>query len=172
MTETATEKHFGKLLKEVREQKGIAAADVADAIKISRTCLEALENGAWDELPPDVFVRGFVKSYARLVGVAESEPLLLFDQELAARRRSEDEAYAMPAGASADLLSMDPLPPETDVARRPVGLALFVVVLLVISIVALSYLLKQPPPPGEGLSFAPAAETLPNGPAPGFVLFS
>lgn len=156
MTDTATEKHFGTLLKESRERKSISAAEVADAIKISKSCLDALERAAWDELPPEIFVRGFVKSYARVVGVSEHEPINLLDQELAVRRRSEDETLAVPAGASSDLFPIDGMPPETDVARRPVGLALFVVVLLVISIVALSYLLQQPPPPGEGLSLAPA----------------
>jgi len=158
MTQMATEKHFGTLLREARERKPMTAAEVADSIKISQSCLKSLEEGVWSELPPDIFVRGFVKSYARIVGLPESEPLNLLDRELAARRQSEVEAYAQPSGVSHDLLPIDGLPPETDVARRPVGMALFVVVVLVLSIVALSYLLQQPPPPGEGLSLAPAAD--------------
>ncbi len=158
MTQMVTEKHFGTLLREARECKRMSVAEVADTIKISQCCLKSLEEGAWGELPPDIFVRGFVKSYARIVGLPESEPLNLLDQELAARRRSEVEAFVVPAGASHDLLPVDGMPPEPDIARRPVGLALFVVVVLVISIVALTYLLQQPPPPGEGLSRAPAPQ--------------
>ena len=158
MTQKVMEKRFGKLLREARERKPMSAAEVADSIKISQTCLNSLEEGVWSELPPDVFVRGFVKSYARLVGIPEAEPLGLLDQEVASRRQSEGEVFPLQPGATHNLLPIDGLPAETDVARRPVGLALFVVVVLVISIVALSYLLQQPPPPGEGLSLAPASE--------------
>ena len=153
MTEPATEKHFGTLLREARERRHMSLAEVSEAIKVSQTCVAALEQAAWSDLPPEVFVRGFVRSFARAVGLPESGPLGLLDAQLSARRRKEDDMAVLVTGATHELLPVDAPPAEPDVARKPVGLAIFVVVVLVISIVALSYLLQQPPPPGEGLSF-------------------
>jgi len=152
MTELATEKHFGTLLREARERKRMTLAEVASSIKVSQTCVRAIEEAAWSELPPEVFVRGFVRSFARVVGLPEAEPLGLLDAQLSDRRRKEDDMALVVSGATHELLPVDSPLAETDVDRKPVGLAIFVVVVLVISIVALSYLLKQPPPPGEGLS--------------------
>lgn len=152
MTDFGTDKNFGTLLREAREKKEIPLAWVAERIKVSQSCLKALELGCWEELPPEIFVRGFVRSYARAIGVSEREPLNLLDSELASRRRKEDDLAVVVTGATHELLPVDGPPAEPDIARKPVGLAIFVVVVLVISIVALSYLLQQPPPPGEGLS--------------------
>lgn len=152
MTELATEKHFGTLLREARERKRMTLAEVASTIKVSQTCVLAIEEAAWSELPPEVFVRGFVRSFARVVGIPEAEPLGLLDSQLSDRRRKEDDMALVVSGATHELLPVDAPPAEPDIARKPVGLAIFVVVVLVISIVALSYLLQQPPPPGEGLS--------------------
>ncbi|MDX2022196.1 MAG: helix-turn-helix transcriptional regulator [Deltaproteobacteria bacterium] len=152
MTELGTDKHFGTLLREARERKEISLASVSESIKVSQSCLQALERACWSELPPEIFVRGFVRSYARAIGVPEAEPLGLLDAELASRRRIEDDLAVVVTGATHELLPVDGPPAEPEIARKPVGLAIFVVVVLVISIVALSYLLQQPPPPGEGLS--------------------
>lgn len=152
MTEPGTDKHFGTVLREARERKDISLAVVSESIKVSQSCLKALEQACWSELPPEIFVRGFVRSYARAIGVPEAEPLGLLDAELAGRRRKEDDLAVVVTGATHELLPVDAPPQEPDIARKPVGLAIFVVVVLVISIVALSYLLQQPPPPGEGLS--------------------
>lgn len=157
MVRTGDERHFGAFLREARERQKISAAEVAESIKISQSCLAALERAAWDELPPEIFVRGFVKTYARILGVNEGEPLNLLDREVSARRRSDDELQVpVVSGATHELLPVDAPPVDPDIARRPVGLALFVVIVLVISIVALSYLLHQPAPPGEGLSWGPS----------------
>ena len=152
MTEPGTDRHFGTVLREARERQDISLAVVSESIKVSQSCLKALEQACWSELPPEIFVRGFVRSYARAIGVSEAEPLGLLDAELASRRRKEDDLAVVITGATHELLPVDAPPPEPDIARKPVGLAIFVVVVLVISIVALSYLLQQPPPPGEGLS--------------------
>jgi hypothetical protein len=49
--------------------------DVAKVTKIQPRILERLEAGKLDGLPPEVFVRGFVRSFARCVGLDEREAL-------------------------------------------------------------------------------------------------
>ena len=58
-----------------RSQRGMSLEDVAKVTKIQPRILERLEAGRPDGLPADVFVRGFVRSFARCVGLDEEEAL-------------------------------------------------------------------------------------------------
>lgn len=60
---------FGDRLRREREMRGITLEDISESTKISRRRLEALENEEFDLLPGGVFNRGFVRSYARHVGL-------------------------------------------------------------------------------------------------------
>src|SRR6476620_948289 len=58
-----------------RAQKGMSLESVAKVTKIQPRILERLEAGKLDGLPAEVFVRGFIRSFARCVGLDESEAL-------------------------------------------------------------------------------------------------
>ena len=58
-----------------RVQRGMSVDDVAKVTKIQARILERLEGGKPEGLPADVFVRGFVRSFARCVGLEEAEAL-------------------------------------------------------------------------------------------------
>ncbi len=60
---------FGARLREGREATGLAVAEVAAKLKLTSRQVEALEVEDLSHLPSPVFVRGFVRNYARLVGV-------------------------------------------------------------------------------------------------------
>ena len=148
--------HFGTFLKRARESREIGLADVAQKTKVARSMLELIERGQLGDLPSGVYVRGFIRSFARAVGTDETEPLLLFERALEARSRAEKAREvtpvtepAWPAGASHE--------EEAPVPRRGLGLAVFVIILLLIATITLSLLLRRPPPTGEGLSLAPPA---------------
>jgi cytoskeleton protein RodZ len=66
----------GKLLKEARISQGLSVADVAGRIKFAPRQVEALEADDFEHLPELAFVRGFVRSYARLLHIDE---LVLLD---------------------------------------------------------------------------------------------
>ena len=65
---------FGEKLKHAREALGLTAADVAAKLKLAERQIEALEAEDLSQLPGEVFTRGFVRNYARLV---EIDPELL-----------------------------------------------------------------------------------------------
>lgn len=69
----------GKRLKIAREAKGIDLAHAAEQLHLSRAMINALEAEAYEKLPARVFVRGYYKNYARLVGVSEETILQEFD---------------------------------------------------------------------------------------------
>lgn len=63
----APEQRPGRLLAEARAQKNLSVAEVAQQLKLSAGQVEALEADAYERLPGPVFVRGFVRNYARLL---------------------------------------------------------------------------------------------------------
>jgi cytoskeletal protein RodZ len=163
--------NFGSVLREARERRCISLADVANKTKLSRSSLQMLEAGRLDDLPPEIFVRGFIRSYAQSVGLREAEPLGLFEQELDARRRAEQALLTTPMVQPAN--DTVPAPADEDSPRRGIGLAVFVIIVLLIATITLSLFLRQPPHSGEGLSLEGAprassgwldARSLPHGP--------
>ncbi|MEZ4366937.1 MAG: helix-turn-helix domain-containing protein [Kofleriaceae bacterium] len=62
-------------LRDARLDRGLTLADVAAVTKIPSRTLDLLEAGRFEDLPADVFVRGFVRNYARCVGLPEDEAL-------------------------------------------------------------------------------------------------
>jgi cytoskeleton protein RodZ len=64
---------FGEELRREREIRGISLKEISDATKISKRFLEALERNDHKTLPAPVFTRGFVREYARYVGLNAEE---------------------------------------------------------------------------------------------------
>jgi cytoskeletal protein RodZ len=114
--------------------------------------LHHIEAGALGEdLPARVYVRGFIRAYARLLRLPEDQPLRLFDDALCALRRAAEVAAATPVVRVAGKAA--PSAEEIEPGARPaIGLAAFVVIVLVIATITLSLFLRQPPQSGEGLS--------------------
>jgi cytoskeleton protein RodZ len=57
----------GRVLSDARAAKGLAVAEVAAQLRLSASQVIALEADDYDRLPGPVFVRGFVRNYARLL---------------------------------------------------------------------------------------------------------
>ena len=66
---------IGAALARAREERGLSISDVAQQLKFAPRQLEALEQDRFEHLPGGTFVRGMVRSYARLLKI-EPEPLL------------------------------------------------------------------------------------------------
>src|SRR4051812_325633 len=62
---------LGSYLRREREQRQISLAELAQTTRIPIRILEQLESDDHARLPADVFVRGFLRSYARVLGVDE-----------------------------------------------------------------------------------------------------
>jgi len=81
MAETGSLGSPGQTLREAREARGMSVAEVAQELKISRQAVERLEQGQYDSLPGDTFARGYIRSYARLMGMDPARLALAFDRE-------------------------------------------------------------------------------------------
>jgi cytoskeletal protein RodZ len=83
---------FGDKLRKQREQRGIALDAISNTTKISVRMLRALEEEHFDRLPGGVFNKGFVRAYARHVGLDEEEAIADY---LAALRESQVQEQAI-----------------------------------------------------------------------------
>jgi cytoskeletal protein RodZ len=66
---------LGEKLRQAREERGVSIAEVAEQTRISPHYIELIEQDDYRTLPGGIFNKGFVKSYAKYVGVDESEAL-------------------------------------------------------------------------------------------------
>lgn len=60
-------------LREARQAQNLTTADVARRLKLSVWQVEALESGQYQQLPGPIFVRGFIRNYARLLKLDADE---------------------------------------------------------------------------------------------------
>lgn len=66
---------LGEKLRQAREDRGVSISEVAEQTRISPHYIECIENDDYGPLPGGIFNKGFVKSYAKFVGVDEQEAL-------------------------------------------------------------------------------------------------
>lgn len=64
---------FGEWLRRQREMREISIRDIAERTKISLRYLEAMEADRFDLLPAPIFAKGFLREYARYVGLSPDE---------------------------------------------------------------------------------------------------
>ena len=69
------ERTLGTALAAERERQGLSRVEVAQRLHMSPMQIEALERGDYAHLPKGTFLRGFVRNYAKVLGVAP-DPLL------------------------------------------------------------------------------------------------
>lgn len=74
-------KTMGSGLKTARESKGLSLKDVNEQTRISVTILDAIENGKFHLLPPGVYARNFIRTYADFLGVDSQKILEHFKKE-------------------------------------------------------------------------------------------
>jgi cytoskeletal protein RodZ len=116
----------GQLLRRQRESKQMSVEEVSRATRVPMSSVELIESDQFDELPGEVFVRGFLKSYARAVGLSGEEVLARYT-------------------ASRRVAWVTPLPimsPTRPARGRRFGVAIAFVLLLILFTLALSIVLK------------------------------
>jgi cytoskeletal protein RodZ len=117
----------GTYLRRCREDKRMSVEEVSRATRVPASSVDRIEADRFDELPGEVFVRGFLKSYARAVGLQPDDVLARYT-------------------ASRRVAWVTPLPISNPIARpargRRFGVAIAFVLLLILFTLALSIVLK------------------------------
>jgi cytoskeletal protein RodZ len=132
----------GQYLRRSREAKQMSIEEIARSTRVPMSSVERIESDQFDELPGEVFVRGFLKSYARSLGLS-------CDDVLARYTASRRVAWVTPL----------PISSPTKPARgRRYGVAIAFVLLLILFTLALSIVLK---PRGDDMPQELSARSVP-----------
>lgn len=149
---------IGQILRGAREAQGITLESVAERLRLMHRQVEAMETDDFDSLGQPVFARGFVRNYARLLGLA---PEALLERMVGAPADPAEVNHVEP-------------PPQRSWLISPWFILLLLGVLVVVAVPVALYLwlnsevddsANSPPPltqsypaPVEAPALAPAAE--------------
>src|SRR3954454_8877511 len=117
---------IGRYLKRTREARAMSVEEMARATRIPVVSIERIEGDHFDDLPGEVFVRGFLKAYARAVSLS-------VDEVLARYTASRRVAWVTPLPISA---------PQRRSQGKRFGVAIAFVLLLILFTLALSIVLR------------------------------
>lgn len=92
----------GEYLKRERELRGTSLTAVYEAIRVPKKYLNALEADEYDALPHPTFVKGFIKSYCRHLGIDETEAVLKYEMYIRERAEKTAETRRREAPAKKD----------------------------------------------------------------------
>jgi len=127
--ETPLNETVGTFLKRSRESRLMSLAEVSRVTRIPLHTLESIERDRFDDLPGEVFVRGFLKAYAKAIGVVP--------QDAVARYASSRRVHTV-----TPLPVASPVQATSEGQGRRFGVAIAFVLLLILFTLALSIVLK------------------------------
>ncbi len=81
---------FGDKFRKAREKKGISFDDASNVTKIGTRMLQAIEEENFERLPGGVFNKGFIRAYAKHLGLNEEDAITAY---LACVQKAEADAY-------------------------------------------------------------------------------
>ncbi len=92
---------FGHYLKAVRLEKGISLEDVSKETKIRTDNLLLIEKEECDKLPAEIFIKGFLRAYAKAIGADGDEAVRRYMSSLRAFQGSADLHIDLPGSGRA-----------------------------------------------------------------------
>ncbi|HEX3578160.1 MAG TPA: RodZ domain-containing protein, partial [Thermoanaerobaculia bacterium] len=132
---------FGEELRREREIRGISQKEIADATKISKRFLDAIERNDHKTLPAPVFTRGFVREYARYLGLNADEMVNRYNFAAVGDDRIEQSPHL-------DRLTTPQAPPPLRKKAQPKGIPppyarvdrnVYILIIVVIALAGVSY---------------------------------
>jgi len=69
----------GEYLKREREQRGVSLDDIFNATKVPLKHLRALEADNFDSMPHPTFIKGYIRSYCKVLGLDENDAVLRYE---------------------------------------------------------------------------------------------
>ncbi|HYM62082.1 MAG TPA: RodZ domain-containing protein [Thermoanaerobaculia bacterium] len=134
---------FGEELRREREIRGISLKEISDSTKISRRFLEAIERNDHKTLPAPVFTRGFVREYARHLGLNAEEIVGRYNAAIAGDERDKPphiEQLAPPLPPTRDKIKIERgIPP----AYARVDRNVYILVIIVAALVGVTWWASQ-----------------------------
>ena len=164
---------FGDRLKKEREQRGITLDDISLTTKIGTRLLRALEEEKFEQLPGGIFNKGFVRAYARHVGLDEDQTVADYMTAVGAGQpKPQEEQQSFPIQVPQERKAPPPVPDRRarparlaggreTAAEIPWGILAVVLLTIAIALASWSYLHRPVEPEKSRVTPAPATETAP-----------
>jgi cytoskeletal protein RodZ len=144
----------GEIFKQRREALGLDLREISNTLRIKYAYLKALEDGDMESLPPEVYVKGYIHEYAKVLNI-DPDPVISSYMHLISQ---PEPAQGRPSGET------------TQSKKRKTGY-LLIPALLILAVIFVTYLqqpstkktTESPVPAGETKKEAtPAAESIPH----------
>jgi cytoskeleton protein RodZ len=122
----------GQQLKRAREQKGLSVSAVADAQHLRPAVIHAIEDGDYEQIDSELFLKGYVRTYAKQVDLDPDAVIATLDKELEPLRQQRAQA--------------EELNPLVDIERRRrqkrrvAKLLFFILIIAIVGFVGLRFL--------------------------------
>ncbi|HEY5000087.1 MAG TPA: RodZ domain-containing protein [Usitatibacter sp.] len=154
--DNAASRTLGQTLAAQRERQGLSRADAAQRLHMSAYQIEAIETGDYSRLPKGTFLRGFVRNYAKVLGVSADEALALLPEHAP---RDQKPGIVVPT----QNIRFDPI---GDRLQNPyVKAASLAVVAIAVGFAAMYWwLFIKPTPPGSAAARKAAATKVAGAP--------
>lgn len=88
-THNGTQEKPGLQLARVREKRGYSQEYVAGKLHLRVRIIELLESDDYDQMPEPVFIKGYLRAYAKLVGIPPEPLLEIFNSTYSTERKLE-----------------------------------------------------------------------------------
>ncbi len=106
---------FGNKFRQAREKKELSFDDVSNVTKISSRMLQAIEEEHFDQLPGGVFNKGFIRAYAKHLGLNPEDAV---SDYLACLRQAQIDSHA---GWDAEVRNARPAEARPEKGKSPQG---------------------------------------------------
>jgi transcriptional regulator with XRE-family HTH domain len=134
---------LGEEFRSAREARGLSLSDVAERLHIRSVYLGAIEDEDWTAIGAPVYIRGFMRTYARFLGL---------DAEAAVARFAATAAAASPPASAARVIDERSREPGAD-GGRPSAFAIVAVLAAIAVVIYVAYSYAQNRP-GAGVPVA------------------
>jgi cytoskeleton protein RodZ len=88
---TAVGEPAGKQLRRAREKLGLSLKDVANAQHLRVSIIQSIEDAEYDQIDSELFLKGYVRAYAKQVGADADELIQTLNVELEPIRREREQ---------------------------------------------------------------------------------
>jgi transcriptional regulator with XRE-family HTH domain len=142
---------FGAFLKNARLEKGLTIEDIMDNTRISKFVIQQIEADNRENLPEDVFLKGFLKAYAEAVAV---DPFDVLDR------------YKKTMGVNDIQAASTAREKQPSSAKNPVKMVLAVAVILLLSVLIMVFTTVREPGVPEPVTPTVTTPDMPEGTDP------
>ncbi|MBO4350124.1 MAG: helix-turn-helix domain-containing protein [Proteobacteria bacterium] len=134
----------GLMLKREREARGMTLSELAKVTRIPESSLMSIENNNFDEFPAEVFVRGFLRNYARQLSIPADDIMQAYESWIRQQTPRAIVNEITENNTESKSLALNPKEPVTaendDMPRTSFRFAYIAIILIAIASLGLSAL--------------------------------